>query len=413
MKKNILVIQSLLLLPLITPSLSSSMEKPSVMQKQQMKRLTPRQRKNKKQNQQHQTQGKLAYNQVAQKALGGEEKKNYLQAKEQQAKQAGSNLIKELEASFSDARKQKMSLMSTTKTTISPNLPSITTQSTNIITYKAKTDNASEDIDYDIIGDDSVELSSELLLVEYKADSTNGNIESSLLPSVILPTEKKGIGLLGSISYYTRDAIANILSHLVKDTFEVNNASYFELLNEAVQIAVERNAFNSLTTIAALCQGKEQYRDQVRISDDAAQKSFNLFETCYTQENKKLEEEQKNSILQYNQRTIAFAKFLSEAIDNYNQDIINIASHYSTQKQETIKDIELRKNQIKQFSALNASIREKTAQLIQKPNFINLENKCAEKIIETQVSLDLLLKLTSDLPIITEVDHKLNTGILS
>src|SRR6266436_280954 len=177
MKKNILVIQSLLLLPLITPSLSSSMEKPSVMQKQQM---------NKKQNQQHQTQGKLAYNQVAQKALGGEEKKNYLQAKEQQAKQAGSNLIKELEASFSDARKQKMSLMSTTKTTISPNLPSITTQSTNIITYKAKTDNASEDIDYDIIGDDSVELSSELLLVEYKADSTNGNIESSLLPSVIL-----------------------------------------------------------------------------------------------------------------------------------------------------------------------------------------------------------------------------------
>ena len=82
MKKNILVVQSFLLLALLTSSFSSCMEKFTPIQRQQAKKQkqTPRQRREKKQQQQAQKQ---SYNEIAKQAMTEEQKENYLVKKEE------------------------------------------------------------------------------------------------------------------------------------------------------------------------------------------------------------------------------------------------------------------------------------------------------------------------------------------
>ena len=417
MKKNILVVQSLLLLPLVTSSLSFAMDKPSAMQKKQAKVQnqrkkplpTPREKAEKRQNAQAQ---KLNYKDVVINTMSDKEKKNYLQRKEEETKQNSHNLMEELKVSiaFREKTDQIDKMLASMKITTPPT--SISSSETNI-------SNELDNIDYKefpFFESSSCSTSSSSATTSTESSSISQSSElketsSIIQASVMLPTEEKSLGLQGNFTYYTQNTVSGIISLLIKKNFDIQNASYFNWLNEAIQNAVENGHYGSLITIAAICQNNEEYKNSIRISDDSAEKSFNLFEVHHKAEvnnlNKILEEKQKNSILEYNNKTIAFAKFISEATDRYNKDIQNITDNYNAEIEKANKQIALTKSQISTFSALNKSTRKKIINLVDGSTITIPKNKCMSKKEKRENSLAQLLDISNSLPTIKEPQTKL------
>jgi hypothetical protein len=244
----------------------------------------------------------------------------------------------------------------------------------------------------------------EELAAELSVDSqiTTEEQPNVMLQSVMLPTEEKGLGILGTISYYCKDVVTNIISYLATNTFDTNNKTHFALLHEAVQKAAANNDFDTLATIAALCQSTDDYQAKIRISDEVAQPALNVFTTKYAQEvdlsNGTIRNHHQTNLLQYNARTDAFAQKLAELVSAYNQEIKNIASHYDVSTQQEVVRITTMQQQINTFGKLNASIRPTTAQLLSAHTTEIPKNRITKKIGESEKQLEFLSKIGSNLP---------------
>lgn len=430
MKKNILVVQSLLLLPLITSSFTLGMEKPSAMQKKQAKVQnqrkkplpTPRQKAEQRQQQQAQ---KLNYKDVVVNTMSKEEKKAYLEKKERETYENNRNLIEELKVSIAQRADKVERIDKILAEAVTPTTPPM-----SINSPESKSDEY-EYVDYQEFPfnnhtSSSTSSSSETTSTESSSTSNESSSsssssvsESSILASVMLPTEKKGLGIGGNLMYYlSPNSLVSLVNYLIKETFDADNADYFDWLNEAIIKGVSapnNRTYGILMTIASLCQQKEKYKKSIRISDDAAQKSFDFYDTHYTTVindlNKALEEKQRDTILQYNQRTIAFAKFITEAVNSYHNDIQKIADNYTTEMNKATEKITLTQKDLITFSALNKSIRNKTTDLINRPGLVILENECENQIKNEKRYLEKMLKTTNKLTTITEPEHKLHNSL--
>ncbi|HLW73266.1 MAG TPA: hypothetical protein VKR54_04425 [Candidatus Babeliales bacterium] len=188
-----------------------------------------------------------------------------------------------------------------------------------------------------------------------------------LLQSVILPTETKGLNFFDTIFYYTGNPTTNIISLLKNKTFKTDNNSYFEWLNEAIKTAVKNNDFDALATIATLCQA-EEYKKTIRIPDEVAQPAVALCSTKYITElslvNKAIENNRQNNIAQYNIKTLAFTKALNDMINTHKQDLQNIADDHNKSIIKETARIANMQEQINNFAHLNKSIRETTTNLL-------------------------------------------------
>lgn len=230
-----------------------------------------------------------------------------------------------------------------------------------------------------------------------KQAKTN-EIPDFLLQSVILPTEEKGLGWSETLDCYVMGVVSNIISQLTNKSFDTKNASHFKLLNEAILQAVEEKDFDSLATITALCQSTEEYKKTIRIPDFIAKPAFEFCSSTYTQEitdsNKTINNNYQNALFQYNQRTIAFSKFISETVEKYNQDIQNIATRYdSSVQKETLCIGDMQKN-ICTLGALNASIRENTKKIIVKDSITTPLNGLPGTLEQSQQQLNRILAVS-------------------
>jgi hypothetical protein len=234
------------------------------------------------------------------------------------------------------------------------------------------------------------------------AQTTTEEQPNALSQSVMLPTEEKGLGIRGTISYYCKGVIKNIISYLSTKTFDTDNKTHFGLLNEAVQKAAANNDFDTLATIAALCQSTDDYQAQIRISDEVAKPALNLFTTKYAQEvnssNDTIRNNHQACLLKYNSRTDAFAQKLAELISAYNEDIKIIASNYDVSTQQEDVHITTMQQEISTFGKINASIRPATVQLLSAHTIEIPKNRITKKIGESEQQLEFLSKIGSKLP---------------
>ncbi len=234
------------------------------------------------------------------------------------------------------------------------------------------------------------------------AQTTTEEQPNALSQSAMLPTKEKGLGFFGTISYYCKDVITNIISYLSTKTFDTDNKTHFALLNEAVQKAAANNDFDTLVTIAALCQSTDNYQANIRISDEVAQPALDLFTTKYAQEvkssNDTIRNNHQTNLLQYNKRTDAFAQKLAELIIAYNEDIKIIASNCDASAQQEVVHITTIQQAICTLGKLNAVIRPATEKLPSAHTITIPKNRINKKIGESEHQLKFLSEIGSKLP---------------
>ena len=377
MKKNILVVQTLLVLPLIHSSnLSSMQQQPKTpLQKKQM-------REEKKK-----TYREKAIQQETQKPTDISDAKN--------------NLIAELEASFVTRNKN-----TDTEQSQSNKLTYAEVATKPAKTLPTATNNQHENINFN-----EFPFFSEM--TQEAAAATTESLPNDLLQSAIIPQEKKGFGILGSISYYIRDSIKNLISYLQNNSFDTSNASHFALLHEAIKKAIANNDFDSLATITALCQSTEEYQSKIRISDDIAEPTFNFCSTRYSEHvvhaNKKLETNYQNNILQYNARTAALSEALQNAINSYNQDIKNITNEYDTLVEQETNHLSNLQKQISIIAALNKQNRKDAPRLLAAHTINAPKNQFPKEL--TQKKLNSVLLITDHMPQIKVPESDLSSNL--
>jgi len=234
---------------------------------------------------------------------------------------------------------------------------------------------------------------------EIQNNNDTNNVPSELLQSVLLPTEKKGLGFFGNLSYYTTNPITAIIARLQEKTYVATDKDNFGWLTIALQKAIADNNLDALTTISALCA--ENY-NTIRYADEEAQKSLNLYTSSISLAEKEIEDKYTEIAQKYNSKTAAFAQFLLNTTKNYEQEIQALNTEYEAIKNKNNELIESRKKQIGTLSILNKSIRPQILDLVAQPNNIRSTNECAEKLEVAKLSLNLVEKISGKMPLIME-----------
>src|SRR5579863_3016183 len=113
----------------------------------------------------------------------------------------------------------------------------------------------------------------------------NNNLEATsinpeLLQSVMLPTEDKGLTWLEKIAYYTstkHQVVQSIIKQLENKTFDASNRTAIDIFTEAVTTATNNSDVQSLATIADLCS--KNYPQTIRLFDDVVAQQASGFLT--------------------------------------------------------------------------------------------------------------------------------------
>lgn len=361
MNKNMLIVQSLLLLPLITPSLSLGMKKKH-------------------------------------------HKKSY---KDITTKNISPNLRPSLKTTPNDNPNDNLADNNPYKELInSVNFPSLVKANKQIT-------NSPENSQENLETPNEFFISAEASL---NHDISPENIQptntiDTLTQTIVVNKEEKGFGIFGSLSYYLGDSIKNIISYLQTQTFDITNGSHFNLLNEAIKKSIENKDFDSLVLIATLCQSTDEYKNNIRISNEIAATAFEFCDTKYkdtiNNANNNLQTNYQNSVVQYNNKTIAFAQTINELVKTYQQDIHDISKEYSTLVEKEDLHVVNMNNQLTTVSALNSVVREKIKNISNGAFLTFPNNEIIDNKNKSQELFELLNK-TSNLPKIEfkEVNNK-------
>src|SRR5579862_6357419 len=169
--------------------------------------------------------------------------------------------------------------------------------------------------------------------------NNNNNLEATsinpeLLQSVMLPTEDKGLTWLEKIAYYTstkHQVVQSIIKQLENKTFDASNRTAIDIFTEAVTTATNNSDVQSLATIADLCS--KNYPQTIRLFDDVvAQQASGFLTTHYmtelTRANATMQSKRQEHVKEWTVETAACVKAMSDLITNYNQKIKNIADNY-------------------------------------------------------------------------------------
>lgn len=239
-------------------------------------------------------------------------------------------------------------------------------------------------------------------IIDKSTEQETASIPDALFQSVILPTEKKGLDFFDTILYYTsKKPISRIIFLLQNKTFKTDNQSYFEWLNEAIEAAIKNEDFDSLATIATLCQADE-YKKTIRIPDEIAQPAVALCSSKYNNElslaNKAIQNKCQDNITLYNIKTVAFTKVIGDIICAYTQDIQNIGNDYDKSVKQELTRIANIQDQINNFSKLNKSIRDETTNFLATYAIELPENQFNKKIEESNKQLTILSTINQNMP---------------
>jgi hypothetical protein len=234
-----------------------------------------------------------------------------------------------------------------------------------------------------------------------------------LAQSVMLPTEEKGFGLFNRIISPFSSNRAQVISHLKNKTFETDNKSFFDLLNNAIQEAIDYKDSDSLFLISDLCE-QDEYKNTIRIADDKAQAASDFMSSIYTQQidisTTNIQESEKRNIWAYDKATLAYINALEDATSKYKANVTRLGQSYATTVKTELEKATDLKERLKKIAQLNASIRHHVSDLTW-VNTVHVPatNPILEHHDKLQWRLDSVLR-TSKIPTIKTDDQK--TAIL-
>ncbi|HEX4068500.1 MAG TPA: hypothetical protein VHX42_00220 [Candidatus Babeliales bacterium] len=331
MKKNILLVQSLFLLPLIiaTPLLSMNCN-----QKQGPNRKE-RRSKEKQQKKVQQQQQKIQEQKDAQCVARYETRSvTKAQEKEPVSPEKIQEQVKTNKTNFQTALKE----LHSSKIFIQQQL----------LHNGANEENIHQDIQ---------PLPSNLLQSEHEVVNIALPEPNALWASVLLPVEEKQLSFFEKLTYYTSTSnqiLQQIISDLETGAFDARYKTSFDALEEVITTATNNNDIQSLATIASLCQQK--YPITIRISDKVAQPALKLLKTHYSKEltltNDKLQNKHDEKTRQWNMATLACMTSILNAINSYQQNIEGIYTNYNTSVDEETKRITDLKRDVTIFNGL-------------------------------------------------------------
>lgn len=230
---------------------------------------------------------------------------------------------------------------------------------------------------------------------------------SDLLQSIMLPTEAKELTFFEKLSYHTSTAhqlLKRMISYLENDQFEVDNLKHFEWLYEAIETATTNKDVASLTKIAALCQ--EKYATTIRIPERLAQPAAEVLHAHYSLElslaNKKLQEKRQDQMTQWNFDTAACVKAINDIVIAYNQSIKENTDNFETSVTQETERIKNLRREVSTFASLNREIRENTAKLLQNNPIQAPKNIFARTMGESQKRLNNLTNTVNEMPTIND-----------
>ena len=352
MKKNILIAQSLVLIPLITPSLTLGMEisHKKITGKSELKQIMP-----------------------------NEEIEALQSIVKEQHIPVFAELIKKFEGTTDNESKD-------TEVKSAP---------VNLILSEIETINV---------------LMPECMSTPKNVQTTTEQ-SNALLQSVVLPTEKKGLSFFKSFSYNTSTAnqvLKSVIYELETNTFDTNNLTSFEILEEAITTATNNKDAKSLITIATLCE--EKYPKTVRISDNVAEQASQVITAHYMTElnvkNEELNNKAQERRQQWNTSTLACVKTINDAISTYNQNVQNIADNYNKSVEQKSEDTEHLRTQIKTFGLLNREIRRDITGLLINNKIKQPKNILAKTMGQSTNELNSIVTALNRIPKILEFEPK-------
>jgi hypothetical protein len=359
MKKNILIVQSLVLIPLITPSLTLGMEisHKKITGKSELKQIMP-----------------------------NEEIEALQSIVKEQHIPVFAELIKKFEGKTDNESKDT----------------EVQTTSVNLILSEIETINVAMP---------------ECMSTPKNVVTPIQEQPNALVQSVMLPTEKKGLSFFKSFSYKTSTAnqvLKSVIYELETSTFDTKNLTSFEILEEAITTATNNKDAKSLITIATLCE--EKYPKTIRISDNVAEQASQVITAHYMTElnikNEELNNKAQERRQQWNTSTLACVKTINDAISTYNQNVQNIADNYNKSVEQKSADTEHLRTQIKTFSLLNREIRGDITGLLINNKIKQPKNILAKTMGQSTSELNSIVTALNRIPKILEFESK-PTNILT
>jgi hypothetical protein len=338
MKKNILLVPSLLALSFVatTPLLGMEYKKKS----------PTSQGKNRKQRRQQEKNQQKKQRQVQQKQISEEKK-------EQQKEQSKNNF----QSVMQDLQSSKLFLQQSQLNNVAE-------------VIENPLYNPEAHIQSNLILSETEVIT--LALPEHATNNNNNNTNDNqidLSQSVILPTAAKELTWLEKLSYHTSTAnqiLQQVISNLELGQFDTTDKRSFDLLEEAIMTATKNNDIAALAKISAACQQK--YSTTIRISTPTAQTASQALDSHYSKEliltNDKLQNKHEEKIKEWNMATATCMTSIINAINLYKQDIGVIYGNYDAVLDQETKHITNLSRDLNKFSSLNRDIRPGTMEFL-------------------------------------------------
>jgi len=196
-----------------------------------------------------------------------------------------------------------------------------------------------------------------------------------------------------------------MISYLQNDQFDVTNLTHFKWLEEAIATATAHDDIDSLATIAMICHKK--YPDTIRImSEDIAQRAFEKLEGHYTEKLSKaelvLQLKHQDKMKQWNITVAACRKSIHAAIEMYNQNVKELYDNYDQSVAEETNHVNNVSEQIKALSSLNRNIRPSTTVLLTNNPLQTPKDIFATTMKEAEKRLIFAQKEINEMPTIME-----------
>lgn len=245
---------------------------------------------------------------------------------------------------------------------------------------------------------------------QYIQNNDVQNTQDALFSSVILPVTEKELSFFEKLNYYTSTAnqiLQKVMYDLETGAFDVQYKTSFDILEEAIATATKNNDVKALATIASLCQQK--YPTTIRISNNIAQPASEALKTHYSNElslaNDMLQKQHEEKIKQWNRETAACMTSILTAINSYQHNIKAIHESYDASLQQENERIKNLRKDVSTFSTLNREIRPSTAELLQNNQLKNPNNIHSTTMLTSEMRLGSIAKTIENVATINELQH--------
>ncbi len=185
-------------------------------------------------------------------------------------------------------------------------------------------------------------------------------LSEDLEKSVMSPSESKGFGFADIIFNTIRSYRTTIIKLLGNETFEPTNADHKKYFNLALEECATHKDTQSLTQILHLCKEKEKYNN-LQSSLNHVAPAFNFFAddfaTAITASNRALVTYNQECTMQINRASAELHEKLTGLLNDHREKVTAIAKMYNDRVDNEQENYSNKKALLASISALNAKVK--------------------------------------------------------